>query len=36
MSESELVEEYGEDYIRECVLWDKLMVYLAQNNNFVE
>ena len=36
VSESELVEEYGEDYIRECVLWDKLMVYLASQNTFVE
>ena len=36
MSESELVEQYGEEYIRECVLWDKLMVYLALNNNFIE
>lgn len=36
MSESALVEQYGEDYIRECVLWDKLMVYLASQNTFVE
>ena len=36
MTESELVEQYGEDYIRECVLWDKLMVYLASQNTFVE
>lgn len=36
MSESALVEQYGEDYIRECVLWDKLMVYLASQNTFIE
>lgn len=36
MSESALVEEYGEEYIRECVLWDKLMVYLASENTFTE
>ena len=36
MSESALVEQYGEDYIRECVLWDKLMVYLAARNTFIE
>lgn len=36
MSESELVEQYGEEYIKECVLWDKLMVYLAANTTFIE
>lgn len=36
MSESALVEQYGEDYIRECVLWDKMMVYLASQNTFIE
>ena len=36
VSESELVEQYGEDYIRECVLWDKVMVYLVSQNTFVE
>jgi trigger factor len=36
ISESELVEQYGEDYIRECVLWDKVMVYLVSENTFIE
>ena len=35
-TESALVEEYGEEYIKECVLWDKLMYTLAEKNTFVE
>lgn len=36
LSESALVERYGEEAIRDAVLWDKLMVYLASLNTFVE
>lgn len=36
MSESALVEEYGEEYIKECVLWDKLMYALAEQTTFVQ
>lgn len=36
VSESELEEMYTKDYIRECILWDKLMLHLASLNTFVE
>ena len=36
LSESALVEQYGEEYIRECVLWDKMMYTLGEMNSFVE
>ena len=36
MSESALVEEYGEEYIKECVLWDKMMYYIESQTTFVD
>ena len=36
VTETELVEQYGEAYIRECILWDKLMVYLALQTTFTK
>lgn len=36
VSESELEAQYGKDYIRESILWDKLMLHLASLNTFVE
>ena len=36
VSGEELEEMYTKDYIRECLLWDKMMVYLASQNTFVE
>ena len=34
VSEQELVNEYGEEYIREAVLWDKVMTLLKNKTNY--
>ena len=36
MTESALVEEYGEEYIKECVLWDKVIYYIESQTTFVD